>query len=127
MGLRSRAESFAGVWADVHDAAEAILDGGPLQFLQRSIQFLRTFEIRHFHPRAAGQEKAHGKSLWWPIVARNKKCITLDARTETGQQMSASAWQQLRQIYHQPNQDLAALIKRDLSVWDTPGPSGSTD
>jgi formyl-CoA transferase len=37
--------------------------------------------------RAWGQEKAHGKSLWWPIVARNKKCITLDARTEAGQQI----------------------------------------
>ncbi|MEM7542661.1 MAG: CoA transferase [Pseudomonadota bacterium] len=32
-----------------------------------------------------GQEKAHGKSLWWPIVARNKKSITLNARTEEGQ------------------------------------------
>ena len=25
-----------------------------------------------------------GEPLWWPIVARNKKCITLDVRTEQG-------------------------------------------
>ena len=32
-----------------------------------------------------GQEKAHGMSLWWPIVARNKKSITLNAREAEGQ------------------------------------------
>lgn len=32
-----------------------------------------------------GQEKPHGKSLWWPIIARNKKSITLNAREEAGQ------------------------------------------
>ena len=25
-----------------------------------------------------------GEPLWWPVVARNKKCITLDVRTEQG-------------------------------------------
>ena len=25
-----------------------------------------------------------GEPLWWPIVARNKKCVTLDVRTERG-------------------------------------------
>lgn len=35
--------------------------------------------------REWGQEKAHGKSLWWPIVARNKKSITLNARLPEGQ------------------------------------------
>lgn len=34
-----------------------------------------------------GQEKAEGKSLWWPIVARNKKSITLNLRTPEGQQI----------------------------------------
>ena len=34
-----------------------------------------------------GQEKAHGKSLWWPIAARNKKCVTADLRTPEGQQI----------------------------------------
>jgi formyl-CoA transferase len=35
--------------------------------------------------RAWGREKAHGKSLWWPVVARNKKAITLDLRQADGQ------------------------------------------
>ncbi|WP_236145658.1 MULTISPECIES: CaiB/BaiF CoA transferase family protein [unclassified Micromonospora] len=35
--------------------------------------------------REWGQEKPHGKSLWWPIVARNKKSITVDLRTPEGQ------------------------------------------
>lgn len=37
--------------------------------------------------REWGQEKAHGKSLWWPIVARNKKSITLNARIPEGQEV----------------------------------------
>ncbi len=32
-----------------------------------------------------GQEKAHGMSLWWPVIARNKKSITLNAREKEGQ------------------------------------------
>ncbi len=32
-----------------------------------------------------GQEKAHGMSLWWPVIARNKKSITLNAREPEGQ------------------------------------------
>lgn len=35
--------------------------------------------------REWGREKAHGKSLWWPVVARNKKAITLDLRVAEGQ------------------------------------------
>jgi formyl-CoA transferase len=37
--------------------------------------------------RVWGREKAHGKSLWWPVVARNKKSITLDLRQPEGQQV----------------------------------------
>ncbi len=37
--------------------------------------------------RQWGREKPHGKSLWWPVVARNKKCITLNLRTAEGQEM----------------------------------------
>ncbi len=32
-----------------------------------------------------GREKVNGKSLWWPVVARNKKAITLDLRQPEGQ------------------------------------------
>ena len=35
--------------------------------------------------REWGREKTDGKSLWWPIVARNKKAITLNARVPEGQ------------------------------------------
>ena len=35
--------------------------------------------------REWGQVKAKGKSLWWPVVARNKKCITVNCRVEAGQ------------------------------------------
>jgi succinyl-CoA---D-citramalate CoA-transferase len=35
--------------------------------------------------RQWGREKPHGKSLWWPVVARNKKSITCDLRTSEGQ------------------------------------------
>ena len=35
--------------------------------------------------REWGQEKAHGMSLWWPVIARNKKSITLNARETEGQ------------------------------------------
>jgi len=34
-----------------------------------------------------GQEKAHGMSLWWPVIARNKKSITLNARVAEGQEI----------------------------------------
>ncbi len=37
--------------------------------------------------REWGQEKAQGHSLWWPVVARNKKSITLNARETEGQQI----------------------------------------
>jgi formyl-CoA transferase len=35
--------------------------------------------------REWGQEKAHGKSLWWPVIARNKKSVTLNLRESDGQ------------------------------------------
>ena len=37
--------------------------------------------------RQWGREKPHGKSLWWPIVARNKKSITVNLRLEEGQEI----------------------------------------
>lgn len=35
--------------------------------------------------RTWGREKAHGKTLWWSVIARNKKSMTCDLRTEQGQ------------------------------------------
>jgi formyl-CoA transferase len=35
--------------------------------------------------REWGREKPHGKSLWWPVVARNKLSATCDLRSSEGQ------------------------------------------
>jgi formyl-CoA transferase len=37
--------------------------------------------------RQWGREKPHGKSLWWPVVARNKKSVTCNLRTQAGQDL----------------------------------------
>ncbi|MGF1662815.1 MAG: CaiB/BaiF CoA transferase family protein [Kineosporiaceae bacterium] len=35
--------------------------------------------------RQWGREKPHGKSLWWPVVARNKRSVTCNLRHPDGQ------------------------------------------
>ena len=37
--------------------------------------------------RQWGREKPYGTSLWWPVVARNKKSVTANMRTEQGQDL----------------------------------------
>ncbi len=37
--------------------------------------------------REWGREKPYGKSLWWPVVARNKKSVTANLRDERGQDL----------------------------------------
>lgn len=37
--------------------------------------------------RQWGREKPHGKSLWWPVIARNKKSVEINAREPEGQEM----------------------------------------
>lgn len=37
--------------------------------------------------RQWGREKPYGNSLWWPVVARNKKSITANLRTKDGQDL----------------------------------------
>ncbi|MEV0720304.1 CoA transferase [Asanoa sp. NPDC050611] len=37
--------------------------------------------------RQWGREKPYGKSLWWPVVARNKKSVTCDLRSAEGQEL----------------------------------------
>jgi formyl-CoA transferase len=34
-----------------------------------------------------GHARYEGRSLWWPVQSRNKKCCTLNLRTEEGQQL----------------------------------------
>lgn len=38
--------------------------------------------------RQWGREKPHGRSLWWPVVARNKRSVTLDLRQDEGQELA---------------------------------------
>ena len=40
--------------------------------------------------RVWGQEKADGKSLWWPVVGRGKKSLTIDLREVEGQDLIRS-------------------------------------
>lgn len=40
--------------------------------------------------RQWGREKPYGKSLWWPVVARNKKSVTCDLRTPGARSWSAA-------------------------------------
>ncbi len=35
--------------------------------------------------REWGREKPHGQSLWWPVIARGKKSVEIDARLADGQ------------------------------------------
>jgi formyl-CoA transferase len=35
--------------------------------------------------REWGKSRYQGRSLWWPVQSRNKKCVTLNLRTERGQ------------------------------------------
>jgi len=37
--------------------------------------------------RTTGQALEEGRSLWWPSIARNKKCITLNLRVSEGQEL----------------------------------------
>ena len=37
--------------------------------------------------RVWGQEKADGKSLWWPVVGRGKKSVTINLREASGQDL----------------------------------------
>ncbi|MFJ7270378.1 CaiB/BaiF CoA transferase family protein [Streptomyces sp. NPDC099050] len=37
--------------------------------------------------RQWGRERPYGKSLWWPVVARNKKSVTCNLRREEGQDL----------------------------------------
>ena len=37
--------------------------------------------------REWGKARYEGRSLWWPVQSRNKKCCTLDLRIERGQEL----------------------------------------
>jgi formyl-CoA transferase len=37
--------------------------------------------------REWGKARYKGRSLWWPVQSRNKKCVTLNLRVEQGQKL----------------------------------------
>ncbi len=41
--------------------------------------------------RQWGREKPHGMSLWWPVVARNKKSVTANLRDPAARTWSAAS------------------------------------
>ncbi len=44
--------------------------------------------------REWGKARYQGRSLWWPVQSRNKKCVTLDLRQERGQRLLLSLAEQ---------------------------------
>jgi succinyl-CoA---D-citramalate CoA-transferase len=51
-------------------------------------EVIKVEDPRHGDPmRQWGRERPYGKSLWWPVVARNKKSVTADLRTPRGQDL----------------------------------------
>lgn len=52
-------------------------------------EVVKVEDPRHGDPmREWGREKPHGKSLWWPVVARNKKSVTCNLRDSQGQALA---------------------------------------
>ena len=37
--------------------------------------------------REWGKARYEGRSLWWPVQSRNKKCVTLNLREQRGQEL----------------------------------------
>jgi crotonobetainyl-CoA:carnitine CoA-transferase CaiB-like acyl-CoA transferase len=51
-------------------------------------EVIKVEEPGHGDPmRQWGREKPHGMSLWWPVVARNKKSVTVNLRDTRGQDL----------------------------------------
>jgi formyl-CoA transferase len=51
-------------------------------------EVIKVEDPKHGDPmRQWGRERPYGRSLWWPVVARNKKSVTADLRTERGQEL----------------------------------------
>ena len=49
--------------------------------------------------RLWGREKPHGQSLWWPVVARNKKSVVLDlVKLGAGWRIADITWDDKRTL-----------------------------
>ena len=52
-------------------------------------EVIKVEDPQHGDPmRQWGREKPHGKSLWWPVVARNKHSVTCNLRDPEGQALA---------------------------------------
>ena len=60
--------------------------------------------------REWGKARYKGRSLWWPVQSRNKKCVTLNLRTERGQKLLLEPRRALRR----PDGELPARDARAL-------------
>lgn len=51
-------------------------------------EVIKVEDPKHGDPmRQWGREKPHGKSLWWSVVARNKRSVGIDLRDKRGQDL----------------------------------------
>ena len=53
--------------------------------------------------RQWGREKSGGHSLWWPVLARNKKSVTLNLRELRGQDLVRRLMGGLRYVVGNPD------------------------
>ena len=90
-GSRSRESNGPGPLAGVRVVELGMLLAGP--FTGRLLGDMGAEIIKVEPPgqpdplREWGQARYEGRSLWWPVQSRNKKCVTLDLRQEAGQRL----------------------------------------
>lgn len=89
--LHSSSPRFGGPLAGIRVIETGVLLAGP--FCARLLADFGAEVIKIEAPgdgdpmRTTGQALMDGKSLWWPSIARNKKCITLNLRASEGQEL----------------------------------------
>jgi formyl-CoA transferase len=90
-GARSRKSDGPGPLAGVRVVEVGMLLAGP--FTGRLLGDMGAEIIKVEPPgqpdplREWGKARYEGRSLWWPVQSRNKKCVTLDLRQDAGQQL----------------------------------------
>ncbi|MCQ3813819.1 MAG: CoA transferase [Acidimicrobiia bacterium] len=82
---------MTGALSDIRVLEMGTLLAGPFcgqQFADHGAEVIKVEPPGSGDPmRAWGQEKADGKSLWWPIVGRGKKSVTINLRETLGQDL----------------------------------------
>ena len=91
VGQQAQAEAGAGPLAGVRVLELGMLLAGP--FTGRLLGDMGAEVIKVEPPgqpdplREWGKARYQGRSLWWPVQSRNKKCITLNLREAKGQEL----------------------------------------